>query len=66
MSKVPTKNAHNSGGWARIPEEKEKYANHLQEPGHLIAVTAGSNRSKGTKRPDEWGPRDPDYWGEYA
>ena len=63
---VPLKNAHNSGGWAWDTAKKEKYANHLDDHDHLIAVTAGANRSKGAKGPEEWGPPDLDYWCEYS
>ena len=32
----------------------------------LIAVTAGANRSKDAKGPEDWRPPDEDYWCRYA
>ena len=63
---VPLKNAHLSGAWAWNPAMKEEYANNLEEENHLIAVTAGANRSKGAKGPEEWGPPEQSYWCDYA
>ena len=54
---VTLKNAHLSGGWRWDAEMREEYANYLGEENHVIAVTAGANRSKGAKGPEEWGRR---------
>ena len=54
------------GAWQWSSERKRLYANFLDDPNHLIAVTAGANRSKGAKGPDEWKPPDASYWCQYA
>jgi len=52
--------AHQSGGWAWDALTRQLYANDLSFPDHLIAVSAGSNRSKGARDPAEWLPPDPE------
>ena len=63
---IPLANAHRSGAWQWSPERKRLYANYLDDPNRLIAVTARANRSKGAKGPDQWKPPDPFYWCQYA
>ena len=63
---VPLKDAHLSGAWQWDDETKRSYFNYLQDPNHLIAVSASSNRTKGAKTPDKWMPENPDYQCQYA
>ncbi len=63
---VPLKNAHLSGGWAWEAERKEEYANHLEDPDHLVAISSRHNRSKGARGPEEWAPADNDLWCQYS
>ena len=48
--------AYESGGWAWDTLTRQLYANDLTFPDHLIAVSAGANRSKGARDPAEWLP----------
>lgn len=63
---VPLRNAHASGVSNWSAEQREQYANYLDDPQHLIAVTASANRSKGAQGPEDWKPDDCSYWCRYA
>lgn len=63
---VPLKEAWDSGAWNWNTDQRKKFANDLDEPFFLIAVTARSNRSKGERDPAEWMPTSRSYRCEYA
>ena len=63
---VPLKNAHLSGGWGWDATKKEQYANYLEGPAHLVAISSRHNRSKGARGPEEWAPPDNALWCDYA
>ena len=53
---VPLAEAWDSGAYAWTPEQRQAYANDLDEPRALIAVTATTNRSKADQDPHQWLP----------
>lgn len=53
---VALRDAHDSGGSAWDRDKKRAFSNDLDDPQHLIAVSAWANRSKGARGPDEWLP----------
>ncbi|MEU8949386.1 HNH endonuclease family protein [Streptomyces sp. NPDC048489] len=53
---VPLAAVWDSGASAWTPKEREAYANDLDDPRALIAVSAASNRSKADKDPSTWMP----------
>ena len=63
---VPLAEAHSSGGWQWESSRKSQYANDTNHPEALTAVSASSNRSKGSRDPGEWKPSSQDAWCEYA
>lgn len=53
---VALKEAWDSGAWAWDAERREAFANDMEEPAALIAVSAASNGSKGDADPSNWIP----------
>jgi 5-methylcytosine-specific restriction endonuclease McrA len=62
---VPLKEAHISGAQFWSLEKKQQYANDLQDPEVLIAVSKNANRAKGDKDPSDWLPENKNYQCEY-
>ncbi|GLX06800.1 HNH endonuclease family protein [Microbispora sp. NBRC 16548] len=62
---VPLAEAWDSGAYAWTPAQREAYANDLDQPYHLVAVTARANRSKADKDPAEWLPPSESAWCRY-
>jgi len=55
---VPLAEAWRSGAWKWTSAQRQAYANDLENPEALIAVTISTNRSKGDKDPSLWLPAD--------
>lgn len=53
---VPLAEAWDSGAYNWTAAERQDYANDLDEPWHLVAVTARSNRQKADQDPATWQP----------
>jgi hypothetical protein len=54
---VPLAEAWRSGAWAWSAAERQAFANDLDEPKALVAVSLRQNRSKGDKDVSEWLPK---------
>ncbi len=63
---VPLAEAWRSGASRWDPARRAAFANDLDAPQSLIAVTAATNRSKGDRDPADWQPPNTDYWCTYA
>lgn len=63
---VPLKEAHLSGAHSWTASMREKYANDLNNPDSLIAVSKSANRSKGAKDVAQWLPSNEDFHCEYV
>lgn len=64
--RVALGNAFRTGGFAWDKQTRERYANDMSNPEHLVAVQASANRQKSDKAPDEWRPPDTENWCAYA
>lgn len=62
---IPLAEVDRSGGNKWSKQKKMDYANDLDDPDILIAVSKGANRSKGDKDPSDWMPPNEDYHCEY-
>lgn len=62
---VPLADAWRSGASAWTTDKRSDFANDLDDP-QLVAVSAGSNRSKGDQDPSTWKPPAKSSWCEYA
>lgn len=58
---VPLKNAYRSGAHQWAKERRCHYANFLQDPEHLLAVSGHENMSKGDSGPNSYLPPNEEY-----
>ncbi|WP_200338623.1 HNH endonuclease family protein [Rhodovibrio sodomensis] len=58
---VPLAEAHRSGAHRWSHAKRKAYANDLEDPRSLIAVSAGANMSKGADDPAHWLPENRSY-----
>ncbi len=63
---VPLAEAHDSGAAGWSAERKSEFANDLELPAALTAVSISSNRRKGAQDPAEWKPSRRGTWCQYA
>ena len=63
---VPLSEAWDSGAWNWNADQRKHFANDLDQPFFLIAVTASSNRSKGDRDPAQWMPPNASYHCTYV
>lgn len=63
---VPLADAWKSGASAWTHEQRVAYANNLDQPEALVAVSFAANRSKGDRSPDQWKPPNQADWCAYS
>lgn len=63
---VPLAEAWRSGAADWDGARRRAFANDVDHPGALVAVTAATNRSKSDRDPASWQPPDPTAWCRFA
>ena len=63
---VPLAESWDSGARDWTDDDRERYANDLDEEAGLVAVSASSNRQKGDQDPAEWMPSEEDVACQYV
>jgi Protein of unknown function (DUF1524) len=63
---VPLYEAWTAGAWRWTQQLRVAFANDLEHPEQLVAVTPSANRSKGSRAPDAWKPPSDHARCEYA
>lgn len=63
---IPLNYAAQHGGQQWDAKKKASYANNMDYSNHLLAVSAGANRSKSDRGPSEWKPDNKAHWCQYA
>lgn len=63
---VPLQEAHQSGGYVWDRNRRATYANDLEDPRSLIAVSREANRAKSARGPEEWLPPKTGYRCRYV
>ena len=63
---VPLEEAYASGGYRWNRDRRAAYANDVDGPHTLIAVSAAANRAKGDKGPEDWLPPQVSYRCQYV
>lgn len=53
------------GAWRWPIQKRERYANFMTDPNHLISVSARENRAKGARHPGNYMPPNKEYHCEY-
>jgi hypothetical protein len=63
---VPLADAWRTGAWAWTPEQRQAFAQNLDDPDELNAVRKSVNTSKSDRTPDQWKPPLTTAWCRYS